>query len=85
MCDSEITRLDRLSLIAGIALISLTAAASMAAEVPQATGNSADSIVVTLLGTGDPVLSTTRYGMSTLVRPVASIWYLTPDGDARCA
>lgn len=68
MRDSEITRLDRLSLIAGIALISLTAAASMAAEAPHATGNSADSIVVTLLGTGDPVLSTTRYGMSTLVQ-----------------
>jgi ribonuclease Z len=68
MHERERIRLDWRWLLAGIALAGLTATASIAAEPPQAAGASADSMVVTLLGTGDPVLSTTRYGMSTLVQ-----------------
>jgi hypothetical protein len=49
-------------------MLGWTTMASLAAEPPQAASASVDSMVVTLLGTGDPVLSTTRYGMSTLVQ-----------------
>jgi ribonuclease Z len=68
MYDGEGTYLARRWLLAGIALVGLTATASMAAEQPLAASASADSIVVTLLGTGDTIPSPTRYGMSTLVQ-----------------
>jgi ribonuclease Z len=38
------------------------------AALPAPAASSSDSMTVTLLGTGDPVLSPTRYGMSTLVQ-----------------
>jgi len=68
MYDGEGTNLSRRWLLAGIALVGLTGAASMAAEQPPAASASADSMVVTLLGTGDTIPSPTRYGMSTLVQ-----------------
>lgn len=68
MYGGEGTYIPRRWLLAGTALVGLTATASMAAEPPQAASTSAESVVVTLHGTGDPVLSTTRYGMSTLVQ-----------------
>lgn len=52
---------------AAIVLIAPAVAPALAADTPPA-ANSSGQMVVTLLGTGDPVLSPTRYGMSTLVQ-----------------
>lgn len=68
MRDSERLHLARRWLLACIAFVGLTATASMAAEPPKPASASADSMVVTLLGTGDPLPSATRFGMSTLVQ-----------------
>ncbi len=67
MSSNQSKGLSRRSLLAaGAAWIGSVAATPLAAQARP--GTPADSMVVTLLGTGDPVLSTTRYGMSTLVQ-----------------
>lgn len=68
MRDGDGLRLPRRWLLACIAFAGLTATASMAEEPSNAASASADSMVVTLLGTGDPFPSATRFGPSTLIQ-----------------
>ena len=60
--------MSRHGLVAAIVSSILFAARPALPADPLPAGSSSGQMVVTLLGTGDPVLSPTRYGMSTLVQ-----------------